>query len=244
MTDYSCSFHHLSHARVPSTIKGCFIGQLFIQSPRPDRKPIDHKMVQRNKSECTITVRMKWAMPQHLFGAAGRDLKQTLRLHTVRRVNTAETQPFSSSPSPPGTSQGSPTKKVPLAGGEGKRGGWQGWHSCPSAAKEQLKREPRSFPTQTTFIGVAPVLLGLLSIKSSTEIGTLHRKGRDPPQNTKCQETFVTQDEETHTATAVQNVPAWKITGKQHGWFTPSSRARATQKPPEPLQRGGQRPND
>lgn len=31
---------------------------------------------------------------------------------------------------------------------------------------------------------------GLLSIKSSPEIGTLLRKGRDPPQNTKCQETF------------------------------------------------------
>lgn len=91
------------------------------------------------------------------------------------------------------------------------------------------------------------MLLGLLSIKSSTEIGTLHRKGRDPPQNTKCQETFVTQDEETHTATAVQNVPARKITGKQHGWFTPSSRARTTQNPQslccKPSQRG-QKPND
>lgn len=138
-------------------------------------------------------------------------------------------------------------RKVPLAAGKGKRRGWQVWYSCPSAAKEQLKREPGSFPTQTTFIGVAPMLLGLLSIKSSTEIGTLHRKGRDPPQNTKCQETFVTQDEETHTATAVQNVPARKITGKQHGWFTPSSRARTTQNPQslccKPSQRG-QKPND
>lgn len=93
MTDYSCSFHHLGHARVPGTIKGCFIGQLFIQSLRPDRNPLDHRMVQRNGGECIITVRMKWAMPQHLFGAAWRELKQSLRLHTVRRVNTAETQP-------------------------------------------------------------------------------------------------------------------------------------------------------
>lgn len=63
------------------------------------------------------------------------------------------------------------------------------------------------------------MLHGLLSIKSSTEIGTLHRKGRDPPQNTKCQETFVTQDEETHAAAAaVQNVPDRKMTRRQRGW--------------------------
>lgn len=61
------------------------------------------------------------------------------------------------------------------------------------------------------------MLRGLLSIKSSSEIGTLRRKGRDPPQNTKCQETFVTQDEETHAAAAVQNVPARKISGTQRG---------------------------
>lgn len=48
MTDYSCSFHHPGHARVPGTITGCFIGQLFIQSPRPDRDPLDHKVLQRN----------------------------------------------------------------------------------------------------------------------------------------------------------------------------------------------------
>lgn len=161
----------------------------------------------------------------------------------MRRVNTGETQP-----SWTGTSQGSPTRKVPLAAGEGRRKGWQGWCSCPSAAKEQLKREPGSFPTQTTLIGVVPALHGLLPIKSTTKVGTLHRKGRDPPQNIKCQETFVTQGKETHIAAAIQNVPARKITGKQHGWFTPSTRARSTQNPQspccEPSQRSGQRPND
>lgn len=73
-------------------------------------------------------------------------------------------------------------------------------------------------PRQNGFIDIVPVLGGLLFIKSSTEIGTLRRKGRDPPQNTKCQETFVTQDEATHAAAAVQNVPAQKITRRQHGW--------------------------
>lgn len=72
-------------------------------------------------------------------------------------------------------------------------------------------------PRQNRFIGIVPVLGGLLFIKSSTEIGTLCRKGRDPPQNTRCQETFVTQDEATHAAAAVQNVPAQKITRRQQG---------------------------
>lgn len=143
----------------------------------------------------------------------------------------------------------SPQKGAPGSRGR-KKGRLVGLVALSSAAKEQLKREPGSFPTQTTFIGVAPVLQGLLSIKSSTEIGTLHRKGRDPPQNTECQETFVTQDEETHAAAAgaVQNVPARKITGKQHGCFTPSSSSRSTQNPQSPCckpsPRGGQRPND
>lgn len=127
------------------------------------------------------------------------------------------------------------------------RRGYQGRYPFSSAAREQLKREPGSLPAQTRFIGVAPALHGLLSIKSSTEIGTLHRKGRDPPQNTKCQETLVSQDEETHAAAAVQNVPAQKIT-RPGSWSAPLTSTRTTQILRSPCcvssPRGDWRPND
>lgn len=35
----------------------------------------------------------KMGCAKHLFGAAWRELKGALRLHTVRRVSTVETQP-------------------------------------------------------------------------------------------------------------------------------------------------------
>lgn len=79
------------------------------------------------------------------FRAPWRELKQTLRLHTVRRVHTAETQPPWTALPLQAPLKALPLGRCPLAAGEGKRGGWQGWCSCPSAAKEQLKREPKAF---------------------------------------------------------------------------------------------------
>lgn len=76
MTDYSCSLHHLGHARVPGTVKGCFIGRLLIKSLRPDRNSLDHKAVQRNRGECTITIRTKWAVPSTSLELLGESLKE------------------------------------------------------------------------------------------------------------------------------------------------------------------------
>lgn len=102
---------------------------------------------------------------------------------------------------------------------EGKMGGWQGWYFCPSAVKEQLKREPGSFPAQTTFIGVAPMVC--YPSKAALKLALFSEKEGIHPKTLNVRK--LSQDEETYTASAIQNVPAQKITRKQHGWFTPST---------------------
>jgi len=76
-------------------------------------------------------------------------------------------------------------------------------------------------PSAKRVTGAALVPIGLLLIKISTKIGTLCRKGRDPPQIFKHQETFVTQDEEICTTAAVKNISAGQIVWRQPSMADP-----------------------
>lgn len=242
MTDYSCCFHHLGHARVAGMIKGCFTGQLFIQSPRPLRNPLDHKVIQRNGSECTIIVRTKWAMPQHLFGAAWRGLKQTLRLHTVRRANAGETQPSQTVLPLQAALKALPPGRCPWQQGR-ENGRLAGLVLLSLCSQGAAKKGTQKLSCTNHIYWCCSN--GLLSIKSSPEIGTLLRKGRDPPQNTKCQETFTgwrnihCQCNSKCSCSEDNQEAAWLV----HTFH----RARTIQNPQRPCcepSQSGQRPND
>lgn len=149
-----------------------------------------------------ISIRRQ-AAPQPRHGADQEGAQTSPEAPLARRLKVAKIQPSRAVPSPAGTSEGALPEQVPAA------------QRCrPHATRAQLPREPRG-PTQSSVIGAAPVLSGLFSIKTGSKIGTSCRKGRDPPQNTNCQETLLTRDEETHTADMAQNVRAGQVTQRQ-----------------------------
>lgn len=76
----------------------------------------------------------------------------------VRRLKVAQIQPSRAVPSPVGTSEGGLPEQVPAA-----------QRCCAHVTRAQLPREP----TQSSAIGAAPVLSGLLSIKPALKLALL-----------------------------------------------------------------------